>query len=78
MKLYKVERTDRPDYDEHDAVVVRADSPEHALSLVCRPLATTEWGGLIRGFRMDGSNAETTEIPADGPAEVILSSFLAG
>lgn len=66
MKLYLVRRTDRIDYDEYDAIVVRAENEDRAVAeAVCHV-------GMTR------HNVEVTEVTPDGDAAVILASFNAG
>ncbi|MCM2391741.1 hypothetical protein [Streptomyces albipurpureus] len=89
MALYKVSRTDTVDYDEHEAVVVRAESSKDALAFVTR-IETGEGRSAIsgkaftwsdpayRGFLADGSNAKVTRIRGRGEPGEILASFNAG
>jgi hypothetical protein len=67
MKLYLVKRTDATDYDEYDAIVVRAQSEERAAAI-----ATGNYVGMAP------HNIEVTEVPVDGDEDVILDSFNAG
>lgn len=79
MPLYEVSRTDSTDYDEYDAVVVRASNETDALNVVLT--SPGHWlydGKPMRGFRADGSNASVERIVEDGPTEIILGSFNAG
>lgn len=71
MKLYLVERTDMPHYDEYDSVLVRAAKPSDALEMVC----VSE---KFSGFKANGSNASVTLVTASGEPEVIIDSFNAG
>lgn len=88
MNLYLITRTDGHDYDEYDALVVRAGDPEAALAMlrrvqpdwhprpghVCGSYCHNEYSG----FEADGSNAKVEEIPLDGKPELIIGSFNAG
>ncbi|MGI5404159.1 hypothetical protein ACQEVG_32855 [Streptomyces sp. CA-135486] len=83
MPLYKVSRTDRVDYDEFDAVVVRASNETAALEVALVQPAGDEvasWnvGRPMRGFMADGSNATVERVVEDGPTEIVLGSFNAG
>lgn len=73
--IYLVERTDRPDYDECDAIVVRAGSRTEALNLVLHGNPVLK-GEPLYGFRLDGSNAKVTAVGPIGQPEIILSSHL--
>ncbi|MEO3974397.1 hypothetical protein [Streptomyces sp. CAU 1734] len=84
MGLYKVSRTDRHDYDEYDAIVVRAASGDEALS-IATSRDREEWDfsrqfeePTFRGFRLDGSNLTVEPVDADGAPGLILGSFNAG
>lgn len=72
MKLYLVARTDDIGYDEYDAFVVRAASPEDAAAVVADSHNYT-WP-----VKNGGENIEVTELSADGEETIILSSFNAG
>lgn len=83
MNLYKITRTDGHDYDEYDALVVRASDPEAALAML-RSECNCYWDSghaswcdrdVYNGFRADGSNAEVEEIPLDGEPGLIIGSF---
>ncbi|WP_328967933.1 hypothetical protein [Streptomyces sp. NBC_00239] len=79
MSIFKVGRTDGHDYDEYDAVIVRAGNETGALELVLT--SPGHWlydGKPMRGFKADGSNATVTRVVEDGPAEIVLSSYNAG
>lgn len=74
--LYKLTRTDRPDFDEFDEVVVRAASEGQARRLVCR---TDDAGDpVFKGFRPDGSNVRVERVGVTGSPAIICSSFNAG
>lgn len=74
MDIWMVTRTDSCDWDEYDAVVVRAESAQAAKRLV---LAREDWGGpCYVGFT--DANIQARKVPAQGAAEVILASFKAG
>lgn len=85
MNLYKITRTDGHDYDEYDALVVRAEDQEKALKMLsncigrdCGWHECDQYCGDYSGFRMDGSNAKVEEIPLDGEPGLIIGSFNAG
>jgi hypothetical protein len=87
VNLYLITRTDRHDYDEYDAILVRASDPVAALGMLARELDSwTHKGHACRnycteeysGFRADGSNAKVEEVPLDGPPALIVGSFNAG
>jgi hypothetical protein len=77
VKLYLVSRTDEVDYDEHDAIVVRAESKERAVALATHQetFDNVTWA-KYSGMRAD--NVKVTEVTTEGDEEVILASFNAG
>ncbi|MEU7039816.1 hypothetical protein AB0A77_02005 [Streptomyces varsoviensis] len=70
MAFYLVSRTDRHDWDEYNAVVVRAGSTATAMKIATH--------GDFSGFRPDGSNLKVELLDARGPAGLVLASFNAG
>lgn len=74
MNIYKIERTDFPDYDEYDGVVVVAKSVYQALTLLEGRDGAPAYG--------DGwQDCETTLVGTafdDSEPGVILASFRAG
>ncbi|MER5501345.1 hypothetical protein ABT096_29650 [Streptomyces sp. NPDC002561] len=83
MALFLVSRTDRTDYDEHDAIVVRAGDEKTALKIATngteeRYGVFTYWDADFSGFQRDGSNLAVERLESRGPAGVILKSFRAG
>ena len=76
MKLYKIERTDSIDYDEYDALVVRAKD-EQQVRDIALGLGEFEKDGHYLGFGIV-DNFTITEVTADGEPGVIVSSFNAG
>ncbi len=88
MNLYLITRTDGHDYDEYDAILVRASDPVAALGMLARkPDPWHPWQGHVcnsyctdeySGFKADGSNAKVEEVPLDGAPGLIVGSFNAG
>ncbi|GAA1064707.1 hypothetical protein [Streptomyces asiaticus] len=84
MALYLVSRTDRHDYDEYDAIVVRAGDESTALKIAtsgtefCRGDGSKRWDPDFEGFKRDGSNLMVERLESRGPAGLILASFNAG
>lgn len=76
MKLWHLFREEGSWYDENHAFVIRAASEEEA-----RELANRQGGdehARDPDFWKSPANATCVEITADGPAEIILTDFLAG
>ncbi len=65
--IYLVERTDTVDYEEVQALVVRARSADAAIRMVLR--------GDHNGVKSQG-DLKITSIPSKGPAKVVLLSEL--
>lgn len=83
MALFLVSRTDRTDYDEYDAIVVRAGDEATALKIATNgnqrsKMDGSYWDADFVGFQRDGSNLRVEELSSDGPEGVILKSFRAG
>jgi len=87
MNLYLISRTDGHDYDEYDAILVRASDPDAALEMLKTKCAReNHWGGehyswcdgMYSGFKGDGSNAKVEEVPLDGEPGLIIGSYNAG
>jgi hypothetical protein len=72
MRLWIAKRTDEVDYDEDDAVIIRAKSQMEA-DLI---LMTGYYGGACPGFTT--GNHTVAPLPARGEAGIILRSFNAG
>ena len=70
MKLYLVE-ADWCDYDQYDSFVVRAKSPDEALSLVRAKDDPTTMNNF-------DDNAKVTEIKKPKESGIVLGSFNAG
>lgn len=68
MKIYLVSRTDKVDYDEHAAFVVRAKSPKRAKEMCI--------GVGFYGTRLD--NLKVKEVSNEDKEEIILEDFRAG
>lgn len=72
MPFYLVTRTDDPNYDEYDSVVVRANSEEEVRDHILWPFRDS----YLLGFTEE--NITVTRLAeTEGPA-VILASFNAG
>ena len=71
MNLYLI-KADKCDYDEYDAILVRAESEEEAIKLVS---PTGEWSSDRFNARQ---RLTTSVVSVEGPPEVIISSFNAG
>ncbi|MDX2575924.1 hypothetical protein PV332_10570 [Streptomyces scabiei] len=82
MALFLVSRTDRVDYEEHDAIVVRAGDEATAMKIATNgtdPYGDGEfWDADFNGFKRDGSNLTVERLESGGPDGVILKSFRAG
>ncbi|GAA0641461.1 hypothetical protein GCM10009548_02080 [Streptomyces malaysiensis subsp. malaysiensis] len=83
MALYLVSRTDHHDYDEYDAIVVRAGDEATALKIATNGEEETYgddvyWDADFQGFERDGSNLIAERIDVRGPSELVLASFNAG
>ncbi|MFF4478711.1 hypothetical protein ACFY1A_17075 [Streptomyces sp. NPDC001520] len=84
MALYLVSRTDRHDYDEYDAIVVRAGDEATALKIATngteheRTDGSKRWDSDFEGFERDGSNLTVERLESRGPAGRVLASFNAG
>lgn len=76
MALYLITRTDTDNiqWDEVDAVVVRAEDAANALALVTTRPGPPNFPRTYEGFMEDGANLLVTEVPSRGPAGVILVS----
>lgn len=76
MRLWLIERTDDTDYDETDAILVRAvdEGAARAMALAPHPHYPAEQEH--EGFRPD--NLKITEVTAEGEPEVIIVDFLRG
>lgn len=70
MKLWLLKRTDEVDYDETDAMVVRADdeASAHALAIDGMP----DWDRFKR------APLDITEVTPEGEPGVIIVDFLRG
>lgn len=80
MKLWLITRTDETDWDETNAILVRAKDKASAKRLA---LAKSTHGGIYNvpqpvhdGFRTD--NLSITEVTTEGKREVIIVDFLRG
>jgi hypothetical protein len=80
MALYLVSRTDSVDYDEFDALVIRAKNEKEALKIATArdPYSYEQARAEYQRFAADGSNAKVEKIAVTGKSEVILGSFNAG
>ncbi|WP_406161033.1 hypothetical protein [Streptomyces canus] len=83
MALFLVSRTDRHDYDEYDAIVVRAGDESTALKIATngeeeRYGDHVYWDAAFSGFQRDGSNLRVEELVSEGPEGVVIKSFHAG
>lgn len=79
MPLYLVSRTDGHDYDEYDAIVVRAGNEATALKIATH--GDEDECGYTRsfnGFERSGSNLTVERLESRGPAGLVLASFNAG
>lgn len=75
MPIFQVTRTDAPDYDEFDGVIVRAVSADKARAMVLE----TQGNACIPKYPgFYESNIEVELITSNGPARVISTSFNAG
>lgn len=79
MALFLVSRTDRIEYGEYEAIVVRAGDEATALKISTNgkdPFGDGEfWDADFNGFRQDGSNLTVEALSSDGPDGVILKSY---
>ncbi|MDH6625761.1 regulation of enolase protein 1 (concanavalin A-like superfamily) [Streptomyces sp. LBL] len=82
MALFLVSRTDRHDYDEYDAIVVRAGDEATALKIATNgtdPFGDGEfWDEDFPGFKRDGSNLTVEPLSSDGTDGAVIKSFNAG
>ncbi|WP_432157791.1 MULTISPECIES: hypothetical protein [unclassified Streptomyces] len=83
MALFLVSRTDHTDYDEYEAIVVRAGDEATALKIATNGAEEfyddyAFWDPDFRGFKRDGSNLTVERLENDGPAGVVIKSFRAG
>lgn len=85
MKFYLITRTDETDWDETNAILVRAEDRRAArkMALISHAEAGDEWAtSSIRdqivhdGFRPD--NLKISEVKTEGKPEVIIIDFLRG
>lgn len=73
--IYLVTRTDDTDWDETQALVVRATSDQDAM----RVALSSRWdGGVPYGFRVDGSNLKIEQVDPDASPGLVLESFIRG
>ena len=74
MKLYKIERTTKIDYDEYDSFVIRAKNEQHARKLAKQANGihslADEW--------LDPATSTVEVLTPKGEAGIILGSFNAG
>lgn len=78
MKLWLL-HTDDYDYDEHDEMVVRAETEQKARQLAFDTLFTHERRDRWLVMGAEGSSAVTCEeVTVEGESEVITVSFNAG
>lgn len=75
MNLYKIDRTDRTDWDEYDSIVVRASSEEEALSMLKSKTSQFE---EFSGMKSDGSNVTIAQLTYAGKPGLVIGSFNAG
>ncbi|MEW1551388.1 hypothetical protein [Streptomyces tsukubensis] len=80
MALFLVSRTDRTDYDEYDAIVVRAGDESTALKIATHGEEkhygeSAYWSPDFPGFDRDGVNLTVERLESRGPAGLILKSF---
>jgi hypothetical protein len=73
MALWLIRRTDKVWYDEHDAVVVRAESEQKA-----REFAMQQDRLYHAGAFGTPERSTCVRVSEDGPDEVVLDSFVAG
>jgi hypothetical protein len=73
MALWLIKRTEHVFYDEHDAVVVRAESEQKAREYAAG--RADLWPA--EAFGTPGRST-CVRVPEDGPDEVVLDSFRAG
>lgn len=71
MKLWKLSRIGRVGYDEYAGFVVRAESADAAWHVVHERY-------LGEDSVQDPADYTYTEVPLDGPPEIILEDFNAG
>lgn len=72
MKLYLLSRTDDIDYDQYDAILVRAKNEEEARKLAAEHAGGTPWDGWTP------ENIKCEIVSNKGVAEVIIGSYNAG
>jgi hypothetical protein len=70
VKLWLITRTDETDYDETNAMLVRAISARSAKALALAK--TSDWDGFRRAPLV------VTEVTTEGKREVIIVDFLRG
>ncbi|MGW0468304.1 hypothetical protein ACWDX6_24015 [Streptomyces sp. NPDC003027] len=86
MALFLVSRMDRTNYDEYDAIVVRAGDEATALKIATNGEEDRYgdepdeffWEPDFRGFERDGSNLTVERVADSGTDRVVLKSFNAG
>ena len=92
MKLYKLERTDKTDYDEYDSVIIAAKSPKDARkqSPAGYEITDGKWMKVLRGQDyedrhhgwVDPNKVDTLDVTFLGHTKlkrgVVLASFNAG
>lgn len=76
MRLWLIERTDDTDYDETNAILVRAVDEGAARVMALAPNHRYPNEREYEGFRPD--NLKITEVTAEGEPEVIIVDFLRG
>lgn len=74
MKLYLITRTDETDWDETNALVVRAENKVHARMLALAHTGQWTWPDHP-GLSAD--NIEVTRLTGDGPEGVVIEDFKA-
>lgn len=72
MNLYVARRTDVVGYDEHSAVVLRAESADDARALVMELVGSDELLGFV------DTNFIIEPALSDGARGIVVSSFHAG
>jgi len=81
MKIYLVSRTDGVDYDEYDALVIRAKNPKHALDIASgldEHMSEPGWPWYVYSGMGNRAALTVSEVTSDGKPGVILGSYNAG
>ena len=68
---YRIRRNDKWGYDEYDAAVVIAESPEQALAILIKGYGTGEWDGW------GNYDVSIEKLSLDEP-RIVLASYNAG